>query len=57
VEFCRTLRTQADVMGCTSCVAIYQAPQDAYNVRIQRPIPFQIYANIRLDLQKGSRLV
>lgn len=32
VEFCRTLRTQADVMGCTSLVAIYQAPQDAYNV-------------------------
>lgn len=32
VEFCRTLRTQADVMGCTSFVAIYQAPQDAYEV-------------------------
>ncbi|CEN59914.1 Putative ABC transporter CDR4 [Aspergillus calidoustus] len=32
VEFCRTLRTQADVMGCTSLVAIYQAPQDAYDL-------------------------
>ncbi|KAJ4198467.1 Multidrug resistance protein [Fusarium solani] len=32
VEFCRTLRTQADVMGSTSCVAIYQAPQAAYDV-------------------------
>ncbi|KAH7419378.1 ABC-2 type transporter-domain-containing protein [Cadophora sp. MPI-SDFR-AT-0126] len=32
VEFCRTLRTQADVMSCTSCVAIYQAPQDAYDL-------------------------
>lgn len=32
VEFCRTLRTQADFMGCTSFVAIYQAPQDAYDV-------------------------
>lgn len=32
VEFCRTLRTQADVMGCTSFVAIYQAPQAAYDV-------------------------
>lgn len=32
VEFCRTLRTQADVMGCTSFVAIYQAPQDAYDL-------------------------
>ncbi|PHH91469.1 hypothetical protein CDD83_308 [Cordyceps sp. RAO-2017] len=32
IEFCRTLRTQADVMGCTSFVAIYQAPQDAYDL-------------------------
>ncbi|KAK1964366.1 ABC-2 type transporter [Colletotrichum sublineola] len=31
LEFCRTLRTQADVMGSTSCVAIYQASQDAYD--------------------------
>ncbi|KPM44406.1 ABC transporter CDR4 [Neonectria ditissima] len=32
LEFCRTLRTQADTMGCTSCVAIYQVSQDAYDV-------------------------
>ncbi|KAF5020913.1 hypothetical protein F66182_7065 [Fusarium sp. NRRL 66182] len=32
LEFVRTLRTQADVMGCTSAVAIYQASQDAYDV-------------------------
>jgi ABC-type multidrug transport system ATPase subunit len=32
LEFCRTLRMQADVMGCTSAVAIYQASQDAYEV-------------------------
>lgn len=32
LEFCRTLRTQADVVGCTSAVAIYQASQDAYDV-------------------------
>lgn len=32
IEFCRTLRTQADVLGITSCVAIYQAPQSAYDV-------------------------
>ncbi|VUC33001.1 unnamed protein product [Clonostachys rosea] len=32
VEFCRTLRTQADIIGCTSCVAIYQAPQAAYDL-------------------------
>ncbi|KAF3939206.1 hypothetical protein ABW19_dt0205383 [Dactylella cylindrospora] len=32
IEFCRTLRTQGDVFGSTSCVAIYQAPQAAYDV-------------------------
>lgn len=32
LEFCRTLRTQADVLGTTACVAIYQASQDAYEV-------------------------
>ncbi|THC90890.1 hypothetical protein EYZ11_009645 [Aspergillus tanneri] len=32
VEFCRTLRTQGDVFGITSCVAIYQAPQAAYEL-------------------------
>lgn len=38
VEFCRTLRTQSDVMGITSCVAIYQAPQAAYDVSIPFPL-------------------
>jgi ABC-type multidrug transport system ATPase subunit len=32
IEFCRALRTQADIMGTTSCVALYQAPQTAYEV-------------------------
>ncbi|KAK7408022.1 Multidrug resistance protein [Neonectria punicea] len=32
LEFCRTLRIQADVIGCTSAVAIYQASQDAYEI-------------------------
>ncbi|KAL5333991.1 ABC-2 type transporter-domain-containing protein [Aspergillus crustosus] len=32
VEFCKTLRTQGDVFGVTSCVAIYQAPQAAYEL-------------------------
>lgn len=32
VEFCKTLRLQGDVFGCTSCVAIYQAPQAAYDL-------------------------
>jgi ATP-binding cassette subfamily G (WHITE) protein 2 (PDR) len=31
IEFCRTLRTQANVFGVASLVAIYQAPQQAYN--------------------------
>lgn len=39
IEFCRTLRTQADVMGCASCVAIYQAPQAAYEVPPLSPQP------------------
>lgn len=36
VEFCRTLRTQADITRCSSCVAIYQAPQAAYDVSTER---------------------
>ena len=36
VEFCKTLRVQSDVFGSTSCVAIYQAPQAAYDV--SRPV-------------------
>lgn len=32
IEFCKTLRMQTDLMGCTACVAIYQAPQAAYDV-------------------------
>ncbi|KAJ4352737.1 Multidrug resistance protein [Ascochyta clinopodiicola] len=32
VEFCKTLRTQCDVFGTSACVAIYQAPQAAYDV-------------------------
>ncbi|TQN73727.1 ZEB2-regulated ABC transporter 1, partial [Colletotrichum shisoi] len=31
LEFFRTLRTQADILGTTACVAIYQASQDAYD--------------------------
>ncbi|KAK4624500.1 ABC multidrug transporter F [Fulvia fulva] len=31
VEFCRTLRTQCDVFNTSSYVAIYQAPQAAYD--------------------------
>jgi len=31
VEFCKTLRTQTELFGTTTCVSIYQAPQKAYD--------------------------
>lgn len=41
VEFCRTLRTQCEVFGSSTCVAMYQAPQAAYEVRFPRRINLQ----------------
>ncbi|KAH7135560.1 ABC-2 type transporter-domain-containing protein [Dendryphion nanum] len=32
IEFCKTLRMQTDINNTTACVAIYQAPQAAYDV-------------------------
>jgi len=32
IEFCRTLRMSADINNTTACVAIYQAPQTAYDI-------------------------
>ncbi|KIM94271.1 hypothetical protein OIDMADRAFT_106738 [Oidiodendron maius Zn] len=32
VEFCKTLRMSTDLFGSTAVVAIYQAPQSAYNI-------------------------
>ncbi|KAF1977467.1 ABC drug exporter AbcA [Bimuria novae-zelandiae CBS 107.79] len=32
VEFCKTLRMETEINGATACVAIYQAPQAAYDV-------------------------
>ncbi|KAJ5952948.1 uncharacterized protein N7479_011361, partial [Penicillium vulpinum] len=32
IEFCKTLRLQGDIYSTTSCVAIYQAPQAAYEL-------------------------
>lgn len=32
IEFCKTLRMQTDINGTTASVAIYQAPQAAYDV-------------------------
>jgi ABC-type multidrug transport system ATPase subunit len=31
IEFCKTLRMATDIQGATACVAIYQAPQAAYD--------------------------
>lgn len=31
IEFCKTLRMQTDINNATACVAIYQAPQSAYD--------------------------
>lgn len=32
IEFCKTLRMSTDLTGSTACVAIYQAPQSAYDI-------------------------
>ena len=32
IEFCKTLRMSTDIVGTTAVVAIYQAPQSAYDV-------------------------
>ena len=31
IEFCKTLKRSSDLVGTTACVAIYQAPQSAYD--------------------------
>lgn len=35
INFCKTLRLQADLVGVAGAVAIYQAPQSAYDVSLQ----------------------
>lgn len=32
IEFCKTLRMETEINGSTACVAIYQAPQAAYDL-------------------------
>ncbi|KAK5441492.1 Multidrug resistance protein [Exophiala xenobiotica] len=32
IEFCKSLRISTDVLNCTAAVAIYQAPQSAYDI-------------------------
>lgn len=34
INFCENLRLQADIMGTAGAVAIFQAPQSAYEVRL-----------------------
>lgn len=36
IEFCKTLRTSAQITNTTSIVSIYQSPQSAYNVSIRK---------------------
>lgn len=38
VEFVKTLRMSAELVGTTACVAIYQAPQAAYGKRDEKPV-------------------
>lgn len=35
LEFCKSLRLMSDYTGTTACVAIYQASQNAYDVRLK----------------------
>lgn len=35
LEFCKNLRLMSDYAGTTACVAIYQASQSAYDVRVK----------------------
>ena len=37
IQFCKNLRLQAGYMDLASVVALYQAPQDAYEVRLPPP--------------------
>lgn len=39
LEFCRTLRVQSDVLNTVACVSLYQASQDAYDVRLPPSLP------------------
>ena len=38
IEFCKTLRMSTSLLGSTAVVAIYQAPQTAYDVSHQCPL-------------------
>lgn len=39
LEFCKALPLEIELSGSTACVAVYQASQDAYEVRIEQRRP------------------
>jgi len=41
VEFCKSLRTQCDVVKASTCVAIHQAPQAAYETFDRVPLLYK----------------
>ena len=55
VEFCKTLRLSTDLMGAAACVAIYQAPQAAYDLFHKVTVLYaghQIYFGRTTDAKK-----
>lgn len=38
IEFCKTLRTSTEIVSSTAAVAIYQAPQSAYDVSVNQSV-------------------
>ena len=53
IEFCRTLRMETDLLGATACVAIYQAPQSAYDVSFRARTSCMQWANCARDVRQG----
>lgn len=54
VQFCKVLRLQADTLGITSSVAIYQAPEEAYQVSVTPSHPAHPEARYRPALPQGG---
>jgi len=53
VEFCKSLRTQCDVVKASTCVAIHQAPQAAYEVSNETQRSTVPMADLAMDLRQG----
>jgi ABC-type multidrug transport system ATPase subunit len=53
VEFCKTLRTQCDIFGSSTFVAIYQAPQAAYDVRYVHILSIGSVTNTFIAIRQG----